>query len=313
MKLTYNFKIDLLTGAEFPMKELRYELLRIGNKVGKTCYNSEVSNLYHVRKYGKTLVEMLFELGVDMPICPITKSYVSHKLQGSIVFGKYSPFCTSQQIAEHVAKNNASFKSHVERMKKTRKGDGNPMFQKKAWNKELTKENNERLKTMSDNRKGIVFSDETLSKMSNSAKVRSVHGHTGHKHSEATKALLRNKTIERHKSGKYPKTKTTPHNKVKEWLNEFGFKYDEEFSFEGFVFDFKVGNTLVEVQGDFFHCNPNTRHKTPKSEIQKKNVLRDERKRATVADSNFLLLELWENDIIHDEANTKSKVACLKN
>ena len=69
----------------------------------------------------------------------------------------------------------------------------------------------------------------------------------------------------------------------------------------GYCFDFKVNNVLIEVQGDFFHCNPKTRNKHPKSKIQKKNLERDEKKKKAVSLSQYELLELWESDIIDNE------------
>lgn len=314
MRLKHDFTIDLITGKTIPMLDMRKDFIASSERAGRTCYNSEVSNFYHLNVYGKSLVEILYEKGVKMPICPITGRYPSYRLQGSIVFGKYSSSCSNKEISEYVVVNSEQYKEHVKRMKTTRKGSGNPMFGKEAWNSGLTKENDEMMRKMSESRKGIVFSDSTLSKMSISASKRKVHGHTGHKHSEATKAVLRSLTIEKHRNGGYPKTKTIPHNKVKLWIEEIvGTGFEEEFSFGGFVFDFRVNNVLIEVQGDFFHCNPDTRHKEPQSEIQKKNVLRDVRKKAVATSSNFVLLELWENDILNNEEQVKAKIQCLKN
>lgn len=313
MRLKHDFTIDLVNGKAIPMSETRRDFLASINRDGRTCYNSEVSNFYHMKIYGKSVVQILYEKGIEMPKCPITGSYPSYRLQGAIVFGKYSPTCSAKEIAEFVVANSVSYQEHVERMKVNRKGDGNPMFGRESWNSGLTKENNPIVRKISEDRKGIVFSDATLSKMSASASTRKVHGHTGRKHSEATKSALRSITINRHKRGGYPKTKTVPHNKVKLWIEEMvGSRFEEEFSFEGFVFDFRVNNFLIEVQGDFFHCNPNTRHKEPKSAIQKKNVLRDARKKVAVDASNFVLLELWEHDILNNEEQVKEKILCLK-
>lgn len=313
MKLACNFKIDMITSKEIPMRDVRERFLKESGRTGGTCYSSEVSNFYHMEKYGKSLVEVLFDKGIEMPLCPITGRYPSYRLQGSIVFGKYSSSCSTKDIADYVVRNNPSYQEHVQRMRVERRGSGNPMFNKISWNKGLTKESNEKLMKISKNRKGIQFSNETLSKMAKSASDREVHGHTGHKHSDETKARLRELTIRRHRSGGYPKTKTVPHNKVKQWLIDLKYEFEEEFEFDGFVFDFKVANVLIEVQGDFFHCNPKTRHKTPKSDIQKKNVDRDVRKRSAVETSDFVLLELWENDILKNEQKTKQIISCLKN
>ena len=199
-------------------------------------------------------------------------------------------------------------------MKIDRKGEGNPMFEKEAWNKGLTKDNDERVKMISENRKGIKFSDETLQKMSESAKVRDVHGHTGCFHSEETKQILREITIARYKNGIYSHHVSQPHLKVREIIENIGFKdWEEEFSLHGFSFDFRIGKTLIEVQGDFFHANPETRYSAATHDVQIKNVERDERKRDSIeSDPVFNLVEIWESQINDDLKLIKEKLECLK-
>lgn len=64
-------------------------------------------------------------------------------------------------------------------------------------------------------------------------------------------------------------------------------------------FDFYIVSTkiLIEVDGDFYHCNPNTTHKLPKYEIQKKNLINDKRKNTWCKNNNITLLRYWEKDI----------------
>lgn len=277
MKLKINFSKDLKTGKTIDLKQLRIEF----SMPSRMYERGEVANQYHIKTYGQNIPQILQENGRKLPVCPITGEMPNFYFKTKLVFGKYSPSCSRTEVANYIVLNNKSYIASRKRVSKARKG--------------------------------IKFSEETLGRMSESAKKREVHGHTGHKHSEETKQVLRELTIDMHKSGRYPKTKTAPHNKVKLWLDElFPTKYAEEFPLSGFSFDFKVGNTLIEVQGDFFHCNPDTRHAVAKSEMQKKNVARDVRKRNLIEKSSFVLLELWENDVLKNEEIIKAQLRCLK-
>jgi hypothetical protein len=64
-------------------------------------------------------------------------------------------------------------------------------------------------------------------------------------------------------------------------------------------FDFYLPkkNILIEVDGDFYHCNPNTNFKLPKYEIQKKNLSNDKRKNSWCKNHNITLIRYWEKDI----------------
>ena len=310
-KLKINFKKVIISEEEIPVATIRENLKKIKNK---NYYLSEIADYYYKNKYNKNILEVLDDY-YKIPKCPITNNVVSYKLAGHIIFGKYSSSCSYSDISKYICENNENYKAHIERMKESRKGKGNPMYGMKVWNDGLTKETDDRLKNISEKMKGNKFSEETLKKMSESAKKRKVHGHTGHKHSEKSKQLMREKTISRFKRGKFPQTNTIPHREVKKILEEIfgkvGGELQEEFGYGNFVFDFKVLGFLIEVQGDYFHCNPNTRHAIPKSDIQKKNLERDKRKHKSVEKlGEYKLIEIWENDIINNIEKVK---LCLMN
>jgi hypothetical protein len=309
--LKINFKIDVISKEDIPIEELKKELKK---KKNKSYYFSEIADYYYKKKYMKNILEVLKDY-YEIPRCPVTGELVRYKLAGSILFGKYSSGCDASKMTKHISENNNNFKNFVEKMKIERRGKGNPMYGVTAWNAGLTKENNEILKKISENMMGNEFSDETLNKMSESAKIRKIHGHTGHKHSEKSKQIMREKTIARFKRGEFPQTNSLPHRETKKLLEEIygevGNDLKEEFGYGGFVFDFKIGKFLIEVQGDYFHCNPETRHAIPKSDMQKNNLDRDNRKRKFVKDSGeYELIELWENDIINNVEKVK---ICLSN
>lgn len=313
-KLKTNFSIDYFSNEKIPLNEFREKLKEKFGHKARTFYISEIADFYYRDKYKKTILDAL-STQFDIPVCPITGEFVSYKLSGSIIFGKFSSNCTPSQITQYSLKNNENYKNKIEEFKVTRKGIGNPMFGQEAWNKGKSRENNESMKKISDSRIGIEFSEDTLNKMSKSAKKRKIHGHTGKKHSEASKQIMREKTIERFKNGKFPKTKSLPHRIVKEILEnifgECGKDFFEEKEYGIYSFDFCVGKNLIEVQGDYFHCNPQTRHAIPKNEMQTKNTQRDIRKKEyVVKEGQYNLIEFWENDIIN---NKEKIILCLKN
>lgn len=310
-RLKIDFKINVITGEDIPISYLKLELK---NKKNKNYYFSEIADYYYKKEYNKNILEILKDY-YEIPRCPITGDLVSYKLAGSILFGKYSSSCDLSEMTKHISNNNESYKAHVERMKIERKGEGNPMYGAISWNDGLTKETDDRVKKISEDRKGIEFSEDTIKKMSESALIREVHGHAGHKHSEESKQIMREKTIERFRKGCFPQTNSFPHRETRRILEELygvsGKNFKEEFKYGNFIFDFKIDNFLIEVQGDYFHCNPNTRHINPKSEMQIKNLERDKRKHKFVKDSGeYELVEIWENDIVNNIEKIK---ICLSN
>ena len=65
------------------------------------------------------------------------------------------------------------------------------------------------------------------------------------------------------------------------------------------IYDFLLldYNVLVEVDGDFHHCNPNSKNKIPIYPIQLKTVANDIRKNRIAEVNNIKLLRFWEKDI----------------
>ena len=76
-----------------------------------------------------------------------------------------------------------------------RLGQNNPMYGKRAWNKNLSKETDPRIKKISTKRLGISFSDKTKEKMSIAAKARKIHGHSGYRHSAENKEKFRGRAL----------------------------------------------------------------------------------------------------------------------
>lgn len=88
-------------------------------------------------------------------------------------------------------------------------------------------------------------------------------------------------------------------------LEKIGLKKDIDYIHNHLIteiktfFDFYIPQKkiIIEVDGDFYHCNPNTKYEIPKYEIQKKNKINDRRKNTWCENHNITLLRYWEKDI----------------
>jgi G:T-mismatch repair DNA endonuclease (very short patch repair protein) len=56
-------------------------------------------------------------------------------------------------------------------------------------------------------------------------------------------------------------------------------------------------NVIIEVDGDFWHCNPIKYPNGPVSKCQHKNIERDKIKNQWALDNGYTLLRFWEDDI----------------
>jgi G:T-mismatch repair DNA endonuclease (very short patch repair protein) len=88
----------------------------------------------------------------------------------------------------------------------------------------------------------------------------------------------------------------------KEILNSLGIEYIDQFYVREIkaLYDFKIKgkNILIEVDGDYWHCNPNIeKFKDPKLQWHFDNIQRDKIKNQWALENGYQLLRFWENDI----------------
>lgn len=92
--------------------------------------------------------------------------------------------------------------------------------------------------------------------------------------------------------------------KVAQWLSELGVPYEFSFWIAGKQYDFRIGSLLIEVQGDFWHANP--QHYGAQDQLSfpgKRKVsassiwAKDQRKKDLAASRGFQILYLWEGEI----------------
>lgn len=93
-------------------------------------------------------------------------------------------------------------------------------------------------------------------------------------------------------------------------LNELNINYEFHFWYHKKEYDFILPdyNILIEVDGDFFHCNKKIGYK-PLYSIQRKNIRNDRVKNRIVKKyKEYKLLRFWENDIKNKRDDVISKL-----
>ena len=157
--------------------------------------------------------------------------------------------------------------------------------------KDKLRNNKERGKKISNSLTGVPKTEESKINCSNTQKVR-------YKNDPSIVKNLREKRIKWLKRyGKKKKTKLE--RKFENILKLIGVKNEFQYEFEKKFFDFYIPekNILIEVDGDFYHCNPNSTHNFPKYQTQILTVNNDAVKNEICKNKNIELLRYWEKDI----------------
>jgi very-short-patch-repair endonuclease len=198
-----------------------------------------------------------------------------------------------------------------EKAKTERLGVNNPMYGKKPWNKGKNKNNDPTMKDKAERAKGRITLEHVKEKQSQSAKKRTIHGHTGHKHSQKTKDDGRIRTLKMIQDGVFKQNRTQPYIKMEELLQSLNIFFIEEQIVHYWSFDFFIPkfNLYIEVDGDYFHSNPRRWPDGPKSKTQKINYYRDKKKNEFCQENNMVLHRFWEYDILN---NTEEVLCILK-
>lgn len=97
----------------------------------------------------------------------------------------------------------------------------------------------------------------------------------------------------------YTCTSSKPELIVIEWLREAGHAVTQQFASGKFIFDghIEYTNILIEVHGDYWHCNPKVYKNGAINEMQKASQRRDFAKKAHAAKLGYNLITVWELDI----------------
>lgn len=257
----------------------------------------------HINKDHNTTLEKYFEYNckLNRPICKcdICGQKVNITIKSSSFFWR-----------QYKCGRNPGQQKWSIQAKRTRKGSGNPMYGKPAWNKGLNIETSDIIANMAKKAKGKKIPKKSRKKMSIAAKNRKVHGHTGYKHSKEAKEKCRQATLQRIKNGEFKQTKTKPHNKIANILRELKIQFEEEKIIDCWSFDFYLNeyNVFIEVDGDYFHTNPKIYPHGPQTNTQRINAYRDCKKNKFCKDNKMKLYRFWESDILNDVRKIKCKL-----
>jgi G:T-mismatch repair DNA endonuclease (very short patch repair protein) len=183
---------------------------------------------------------------------------------------------------------NGEYNHIKEAIKETRK---NPEFGKKI---SKTKQENP-----------YKFSEESKVKMSKSR--------TGLKRSDETKKKMSETAIKNILKTGVVKTSKIEYI-IKDILTEMGIRFihsyyvkDTDFNK---VYDFYIPEyeIFLEIHGDFWHCNPDTKFINPEYKTQYKNIENDKLKEEWVKNQNKKLFIIWESDINNNIEKVKQQL-----
>lgn len=189
-----------------------------------------------------------------------------------------------------------------------------------SWNKGKTasKESKEK---MSKSQKKLWENPKYRKRMSESARssINPNRFKTGHKFSKEVIDKIRKYTLKQYESGQFPKqTNTKPERQLKEELIKRGYKegidFIHQFKFMNkFMCDFCFPHkkVIIEVDGDFWHGNPDKYSQEELHKHQLKGIARDKSKNAyirKVDNGSWKLIRIWESDIKKDVSECVDKI-----
>lgn len=106
-------------------------------------------------------------------------------------------------------------------------------------------------------------------------------------------------------------TNTTPQKIINHILDDMNVKYVNEGNYKYYAVDNDLTDygLIIEVMGDFWHCNPNKYSKEKMYERQKKTISRDRAKHTYIKNyHNIEILYLWETDIMNNKELCKKLI-----
>lgn len=210
-----------------------------------------------------------------------------------------------QKHRDKFANNNPCYTdSFKQKMSKRMSGENNPNYGKEV--------SLDRRKKISDGLRGDKHplygkhhSDETKRKMSEKTKGKNnpMYGKsawTGKSHSEDTKKKMAKSRVDYLSKNVFLQERTAIEQTCADILKELEIEYTEQYASNVFLYDFaiKVNNSIkvIEVQGDYWHANPNLYDMEKLQHTQTTNIERDLAKRNNIGENNILYL--WESDLL---------------
>jgi len=99
---------------------------------------------------------------------------------------------------------------------------------------------------------------------------------------------------------KMSKNLTAPEREFENILKQLKINYKPQKVVGGFIYDYYLidKNILVEVDGDYYHSNPEKFQQEDLNEMQLRNQKRDKRKDVVALGLGYKIVRFWENDIM---------------
>lgn len=112
---------------------------------------------------------------------------------------------------------------------------------------------------------------------------------------------------------KMSKKMTKPERAFEKLLKEIGVEYEAQRILGGFIYDFYLPEykMFVEIDGDYYHGNPDKYTKDQLNGMQKKNKLNDKEKEVQAKGFGYKIERVWETDINKDYDSVKMKFTKL--
>jgi very-short-patch-repair endonuclease len=220
-------------------------------------------------------------------------------------------------IRGHASRVNNNWGHNVDAQKKS-KDTQRKMYESGElviWNKGITKEDDERLnygdkissnlersKKISKALKGRKMSKDVMNRLD-----KGMRDYWSKEVNREKQRLLQSKRINKnHKNHKSQLEK-----RFELILLKLKFSYIPQYMICGYNFDFYLPkhDLVIEVDGDFFHCNPKKYPKGPIYESQINTIKNDKIKNNICEKSNgLMLLRFWESDINNRPEWVKSEL-----
>jgi len=278
-------------------------------------YDSEHSLLTHSRKHGLNSESFYLEYKLNniKPTCKCGCGEETEYISFKKGFNDY--------IIGHHARVHNNWGHNPEALKKSqetkRQKWDNGEYE--AWNKGMTYEeiygvegakemremlsSEERCKNVSD-----AMSGRTLSK-EHSRKLRKINNEYWSK--SENRLEQRKRTIDRLQKRQFNEISNLERN-FKYLLDELGISYTHQYKLSYYLFDFRIKDTniLIEVDGDFYHCNPDI-YDEPVSEVQVSVIENDKKKNVVAKNKEFKLVRFWEYDIINNTYDVVDEILRL--
>jgi len=269
------------------------------------AYPGPRCGVYYIEQFQEYLKRFDFSLKdycqkyleIVWPTCPVTGEEVGHRPSGLGLL--LSRFKARVGIKKEFSANT---RAHAEKMSLARRGAGNPMFGKEAWNKGMDAASDPRMATLATKGVGRIQSEEARQKHRDNRAAHPKKARHTTAHTKESLQKMREATARRHSLGLYLK-KSSIHQKMEDIIADLGIKFQSEYLLDFYSIDIAIPEkkVAIEVDGDYFHANPLKYPDGPQDATQQRSFKNDRAKEGYLRNRGWTLLRYWESSIKSSE------------